>query len=95
MGKVKPEIAIPLLRSYLETDFPRAFREAGVPIHCINAAMPYGTEIEVNRKYAEFDADLVKDATHFLMLEKPEEFNPLLKKAIEKLAKAQGTAPGR
>jgi len=87
MGKVRPEIAISLLRSYLEMDAPRAFRGAGVPIHCINAAMPYGTEIEINRKYAEFDADLVKNVTHFLMLEKPEEFNPLLEKAIEKLAK--------
>jgi pimeloyl-ACP methyl ester carboxylesterase/predicted enzyme related to lactoylglutathione lyase len=87
MGKVRPEIAVSLLRSYLEKDAPRAFRGAGVPIHCINAAMPYGTEIEINRKYAEFDADLVKNVTHFLMLEKPEEFNPLLEQAIEKLAK--------
>ncbi len=87
MGKVRPEIAISLLRSYLEINAPRAFRGAGVPIHCINAAMPHGTEIEINRKYAEFDADLVKNVSHFLMLEKPEAFNPLLAKAIEKLAK--------
>ncbi|MCP3981764.1 MAG: alpha/beta hydrolase [bacterium] len=86
MGRVQPAIATSLLRSYLELDAPAAFSAAGVPIHCINAAGPYATEIEVNRKYADFDAYLMDDVSHFLMLEQPEEFNVLLERAIEKLA---------
>ena len=82
----RPEVAIGLMRSYLETDFPRAFRDARVPIRCINAATPYTTEIETNRKYADFDAVLMEDVTHFLMLEKPDPFNVLLRKAIEELS---------
>ena len=86
MGDVRPEIAISLLRSYLEMDAPRALRGAGVPIRCINAATPYPTEIEINRKYADFGADLMEDVTHFLMLEKPEQFNELLEQEIEDLS---------
>ena len=50
-----------------------------VPVRCINAK-PYSpssfdTAIEANRNYADFDAVLMEGVGHYLMLEKPEEFN--------------------
>jgi pimeloyl-ACP methyl ester carboxylesterase len=59
---------------------------AKVPIRCINAApageMAPATNIEVNRKHADFDAVIMDDVGHFLQLEKPEEFNAKLRAVL-------------
>ena len=77
--------AIGLLASYNRFDWKSALAAAGVPVRVINAAEPYRTEIEVNRKYGDFDAVLMPDVGHFLMLEKPDEFNRHLRMMIDQL----------
>jgi sigma-B regulation protein RsbQ len=85
--------AAALLRSYDALDAPALFSGAGVPIRCINAAPREGampTEIERNRRHADFDAVLVEGVGHFLMLERPTEFNARLREVLEKIAPAGG-----
>ncbi len=70
------------MRDFGTIDFPAWFREAGVPIRAINAATPYTTRVEANRKYADFDAVLIHDVGHYLQMTRPDEFNGLLIEAI-------------
>ncbi len=61
------------------------FREVKVPVICINADL-WPTNIEANRRYMKsFDVKIMKGAGHFLMLERPEEFNRLLDSSIKEI----------
>jgi pimeloyl-ACP methyl ester carboxylesterase len=78
--------AIGLARDVANLDFSVLLSAAGVPVRGINAAarppaIPQ-TEIEVNRRYADFDAQIMEGVGHFLMLERPEEFNVRLREAL-------------
>ncbi|MGA2434996.1 MAG: alpha/beta hydrolase [Bryobacteraceae bacterium] len=77
-----PEVAIALLLDFPNLDLEKLFKSAGVPIRAINAKPPNAppTTIEVNRKYADYDAVLIDGAGHFLQLERPQEFNEDLAK---------------
>ncbi len=77
--------AISLLASYNRFDWKSALAAAGVPVRAINAADPYPTAVKINRKYGDFDAVLIPDVGHFLMLEKPVEFNRHLRIMIDQL----------
>lgn len=74
-----------LMHDYPKIPFPEWFREAGVPIRAINAAGPNKTKIEINRKYADFDAVLVDGVGHYLHMTRPDEVNPLLLKILDEL----------
>ena len=52
-------------------------RSVHVPIRCVNADL-WPTNVESNRKYADFDAVILPGYGHFLMQEAPEEFNQAL-----------------
>jgi pimeloyl-ACP methyl ester carboxylesterase len=74
--------AAPVPAIALKLDMPNLdpkilFARAAVPIRAINAAPPLSgyTNIEENKRYADYDAILVSDAGHFLQLERPAEFN--------------------
>jgi pimeloyl-ACP methyl ester carboxylesterase len=91
------EAAIALMRDFGSLDFPAAFAAAKVPIRAINAA-PAGpmqpvTEIEINRKYADFDAVLIEGVGHFLQLERPAELNARLREVVAGLAAATTRTP--
>jgi pimeloyl-ACP methyl ester carboxylesterase len=58
-----------------------------VPVWCLNADL-WPTKSEVNRKYVpEFNLRIMPGVGHFLMLEKPEEFNQQLNGIVEEIAK--------
>jgi len=77
--------ATSLLTAYSRFDFKSALAAAGVPVRAINAADAFRTAVEINRKYGDFDAVLISDVGHFLMLEKPVEFNRHLRTMIDQL----------
>jgi len=81
----RSEVGTALMRDFGSIDMPAWFREAGVPIRAINAAAPSPTKIEVNRKYADFDAVLVDAVGHYLHMTRPDTFNPLLLEAISEI----------
>lgn len=63
------------------------FERAGVRIRAINAIPPLSdrTDVEVNRRFADYDVAFVSDAGHFLQLEQPQEFNDDLRNWILEL----------
>jgi pimeloyl-ACP methyl ester carboxylesterase len=86
-----PEIAIALIKDLFALDQQKAFKEAKVPVRCINSSGGYqfftATAVETNKKYADFDAVTIADVGHYPMLEKPKEFNEELRDVLKGLAK--------
>jgi pimeloyl-ACP methyl ester carboxylesterase len=61
------------------------FKKVKVPVRCVNADL-WSTNPEANRKYmSSFDVVIMKGAGHFLMLERPDEFNNLLNRSIKEI----------
>ncbi len=79
--------ATALLAAHGRFDFKSALAAAGVPVRAINASDKYQTAVKINRKYGDFDAVLIPDVGHFLMLEKPVEFNRHLRTVLDQLQK--------
>lgn len=82
-----PEIGNALMRNFVDYDAAAAFAAlpAAIPIRCINSTM-YATNIEANRTYHEdFDVIVMDGVGHFLMMERPEEFNAALEQIIANL----------
>ena len=89
MSSAPPNIAISALEEYTGTIADKkmisVFKEVKVPVRCINADL-WPTKPEVNRKYMQsFDVSIMKGAGHFLMLERPDEFNKLLYRSIKEI----------
>jgi pimeloyl-ACP methyl ester carboxylesterase len=86
-----PAIAIALIKDLFALDQKKAFKEAGVPVRCINSAGGYQfftpTAVETNKKYADYDAVTIADVGHYPMLEKPKEFNEKLREVLTGLSR--------
>jgi pimeloyl-ACP methyl ester carboxylesterase len=66
-------------------DMAAAFRAAGVPIRALNGDL-WPIDIDLNRTVTpDFDAVVMKGAGHYLMLERPDEFNHLLVEIVREL----------
>lgn len=77
-----PEIAIALLQEFFSYELGPALAAVSVPVRYINATS-YPTKPEVNLKYQpDFSGVIVQDVGHFLMMEKPEVFNELLRQTV-------------
>lgn len=94
-----PATAIELLQDFPSLNLEELFRGAGVAIRCINAAPGEAsgtpTEVETNRRYADFDAELVEGVGHFLQLESPEQINPRIRQWVERLTAAPAPVTAR
>lgn len=89
-----PDVALPLMLSFPEFDLQTALERTPVPIRAINSAA-YPTRVDANRRYAaDFDAVHLAGVGHFLMLERPTEFNVLLEHELQEIeALRDGTRP--
>ena len=78
-----------LLADYPNLDLPGMLRAVKVPVRAINAAprspADPATNLAVNRKYADYDATVLAGPGHFLMLERPGEFNAILREWLSVL----------
>jgi pimeloyl-ACP methyl ester carboxylesterase len=82
------EIAIAIGRQMPNFDQSAMLAAAGVPVRCINSGKTAVTDIEANLRYGNYNAVLMDGVGHFVMLERPEEFNRLLAEAVEELTGA-------
>lgn len=86
----RASIGTALMKDFGNIDMAAWMSEADVPIRAINAAAPNPTRVEVNRKYADFDAVLVEDVGHYLHMTRPERVNPMLLAAIDEIVSGAG-----
>jgi pimeloyl-ACP methyl ester carboxylesterase len=77
-----PAMAIPLMRDHSGLDRITLFKEARVPVRCINSAAGFPnfkkTATATNKKYADFDVVELEGVGHYPMLENPAAFNKRL-----------------
>jgi pimeloyl-ACP methyl ester carboxylesterase len=82
---------IVLMEEIGKFDQAAAMQKAGVPIRCINA-VPHGdmavpTNVEANRKYADFEVVEMDGVGHFVQLEDPATFNEHLRAILAEIEK--------
>jgi pimeloyl-ACP methyl ester carboxylesterase len=85
-----PTMAMGLMRDLSGLDTKKLLAEARVPVRCINSAGGFQfftpTAVEVNKKYADFNAVTIEGVGHYPMLEKPAEFNQKLRDVLQEVA---------
>jgi pimeloyl-ACP methyl ester carboxylesterase len=87
MVQAPPEVAIPSIRGLNAMDYSRVFATLDVPVIAINSDHGDRTDVQRIRRIAQrFDAVIVPGLGHFLMMEDPARFNPILLEQIERLA---------
>ncbi|WP_455243902.1 alpha/beta fold hydrolase [Petrachloros mirabilis] len=78
-----------MMLQYITGEASKAFDEARIPVIAVNGDL-WPINYEANRRHMlSFDAIIIKDADHFLMMDRPEEFNRALEKAIHKLKRRE------
>src|SRR5262249_12420171 len=82
-----PKMAIGLMRDFPKLDYTALFKDAKVPVRCINAGSGFQfytpTATEANKKSADFNVVSMEGVGHFPMLERPGEFNEKLRELLK------------
>ena len=89
MSSAPKEIALSAFRNYLNQyvtgEAAIVFKDITIPVVSINARL-WPTALEENRKYIKnYQLFYIEETGHFPMIEKPKEFNMLLKKALNSI----------
>jgi pimeloyl-ACP methyl ester carboxylesterase len=78
------------MRNLSGLDQTKLLTEAQVPVRCINSAGGFQfctpTAVEVNKKYADYNAVTIEGVGHYPMLEKPAEVNRKLRDVLKEFA---------
>jgi pimeloyl-ACP methyl ester carboxylesterase len=86
MSLEPPEVAIPSLRSLLSMDLTPVLSDIHVPVLAINSDLTPTDQGRIRKALPGFKADVIPNTDHFLMMDDPKRFNPVLLKDIETLA---------
>ncbi len=85
MASADPKIAISAMEEMFKTSYIKNPPNIKTPVWCLNADL-WPTNAEGNRKYvSEFNVHIMHGVGHFLMLEKPDEFNKQLDEIITEI----------
>jgi pimeloyl-ACP methyl ester carboxylesterase len=86
MSLHSPAVAIPSLEALLSFDLASLLPGVHVPVYAINSDLAATDSARIRKSLPDFTLDVVPHTGHFLMLEAPQRFNPLLLKDIDALA---------
>jgi pimeloyl-ACP methyl ester carboxylesterase len=85
MSLEPPQVAVPSLQSLLAMDFTTLLPDIHVPVYAINSDLSPTDETRIRKSLPQFKADVLDHTGHFLMMEVPQRFNPVLIKDIDAL----------
>jgi pimeloyl-ACP methyl ester carboxylesterase len=81
-------VAVPAMESLLRMDFSKVLPDIHVPIVVIDSSLPPAVdEDKVRKVIPNFKAITIDKTDHFLMMDAPERFNPVLLQEIDALTK--------
>jgi pimeloyl-ACP methyl ester carboxylesterase len=86
MSLAPPEVAIASIASVLKMDLTPVVAEIHVPVVAINSDATPTDEARIRKSLPTFRAIVMENTGHFLMMEKPQEFNPILLREIASIA---------
>jgi pimeloyl-ACP methyl ester carboxylesterase len=87
MSLEPPEVAIPSLQALLSMDFATVLPDIHVPVLAINSDLGATDEKRIRKLLPTFKAEIIPHTSHFLMMEVPDKFNPILLRDIDSLAR--------
>jgi pimeloyl-ACP methyl ester carboxylesterase len=85
MSLEPPAVGVPSLESLLSMDFTRLLPDIHVPVLAINSDLGPTDVARIRKSLSGFKADVLEHTGHFLMMEVPQRFNPVLLKDIDAL----------
>ena len=86
MSLEPPAIAIASMHSLLSMDFAAVLPAVHVPVFAINSDLLPTDAARIRKSLPDFSLDVLDHSGHFLMLEAPARFNPLLLKDLDALS---------
>jgi pimeloyl-ACP methyl ester carboxylesterase len=90
MSRENPDVGIASMQALLAFDFTTLLPDIHVPVLAINSDLTPTDEARIRKYLPGFKADVLDHTGHFLMMEVPQRFNPVLMQDIDALAqKAQ------
>ena len=89
MSSAPPEVGIGAMEEMFKDDIAAILDNAKVPVRCVNADQ-FPTNVEaIKRHTTSFGIKILPKTGHFLMQEKPAEFNKLLLDTVKELVKGE------
>jgi pimeloyl-ACP methyl ester carboxylesterase len=85
MSLEPPEVAVASLETLLSLDFRTILPSIHVPVLAINSDLGATDEARIRKSLPTFKAEIIPNTGHFLMMEVPDKFNPILMRDIDKL----------
>lgn len=85
MSLEPPTVGIPSMESLLALDFTTVLPDIHVPVVAINSDLGPTDEARIRKILPGFKVDVLEHTGHFLMMEAPQRFNPLLLQDIDLL----------
>jgi sigma-B regulation protein RsbQ len=82
MSLEPPEVAVPSLEALLSMDFNAVLPDIKVPVLAINSDLGATDEARIRKSLPTFKSKVIPHTSHFLMMEVPDEFNPVLLRDI-------------
>ena len=82
MSLEPPAVAVPSMRALLSMDLNGLLPAIHVPVYAINSDIAPTDAARIRRSLPDFTLDVLDHSGHFLMLEAPARFNPLLLKDV-------------
>jgi pimeloyl-ACP methyl ester carboxylesterase len=86
MSLEPPAIAVASLQQLLSMDTAPVLAQIHVPVYAINSDLEPTDAARIRRSLPQFTLDVLPHTGHFLMMEAPARFNPLLLKDLDALA---------
>ena len=86
MSLRSPAVAVATLEKLLAFDLATVLPSVHVPVYAINSDLAPTDADRIRKSLPGFTLDVLSHSGHFLMLEAPARFNPLLMKDIDALA---------
>jgi pimeloyl-ACP methyl ester carboxylesterase len=86
MSLEPPAVAVPSLQALLSVDLAALLPAIHVPVYAINSDLVPTDAARIRKSIQNFTLDVLDHSGHFLMLEAPARFNPLLLKDLAALA---------
>ncbi len=84
-----------MMAQYITGEAAKVFAQIRIPVITVNGDL-WPINYDANRRHMfSYDAIVLKSADHFLMMDRPEEFNRALEKAIDMLLKKSGEERSR
>jgi len=87
MSLEPPEVAVPSMQALLSMDLDTLLRDIKVPVLAINSDLGATDDARIRKSLPTFKSEVIPHTSHFLMMEVPDKFNPVLLHDIETIVK--------